>query len=600
MEHSVLARLTELAQQGDDDAFSQIYTKFSKLVYYSSVRIIKDEHAADDIAQDTMIALYKNLQDIKNPQALVAYINRIASRRCADYLRKNKPDRMVIDSEQELLSLVDESENFIPEDYLTDKEKRSEIIDIVNELNIDQRTAIILYYYKQIPIKKIAEMLNINKTTIEKRLSRARANLKVKLEVSMKGLAFTAIPTSSLAKIFETDAAEIFTTEISARIWTEVATKIGYTPQMIAKTLPVATLGTFSATQIATGTATGVVTGGVAATGAVSSITGVAAAILAMSPVIKVAAVSAIVVPAMAAGIYFSNNDAEPVSAVVAQETSVYTDDAFIEDVSSAYPIDDMPEQTSSVPAQSGEYLSLDHLTFDIVGDENVENVLDDMQRHDLIHGVTIAESNAVVVPHDTGEYYTGGYAPMFNNPANIPLEEPIIIYGQSSEPTAEDEPTSDIDEATEKSTEAPSEDATNSSDEPTDEPTEPLTNTTSEPTDGQPETEETPVPSPPSPEPPTEENPAPEPPTPPHPGPSIETAVDRILNLPISTAVTQAEMLSILGITALNPDGTNAPIYLDFFDQIDFDAPGSYVIFIRAVGSDGWSSRRPVVVIVG
>lgn len=56
---------------------------------------------------------------------------------------------------------------------------------------------------------------------------------------------------SNLTRIFEIDAAETFTTEVSAKIWTELATKIGYTPEMIAKTLPIATAGTLSAAEVA-------------------------------------------------------------------------------------------------------------------------------------------------------------------------------------------------------------------------------------------------------------------------------------------------------------------------------------------------------------
>jgi len=56
---------------------------------------------------------------------------------------------------------------------------------------------------------------------------------------------------SNLTRIFEIDAEETFTTEVSAKIWTELATKIGYTPEMIAKTLPIATAGTLSAAEVA-------------------------------------------------------------------------------------------------------------------------------------------------------------------------------------------------------------------------------------------------------------------------------------------------------------------------------------------------------------
>ena len=181
MDYDELAGLVERARQGDGEAFAQLYDIFAKPTYYIALRIVKNELDAEDVVQETMMKLHANLESIKDAQAIVSYVNTIATRLCLVVLSRNKPELIERDSEFALSNLIDENEEIIPEEYAEQKEQRDHIVSLISELSEAQRVVVVLYYYRQLPIKEIADTLEIDETAVKMRLSRARAILKEKL-----------------------------------------------------------------------------------------------------------------------------------------------------------------------------------------------------------------------------------------------------------------------------------------------------------------------------------------------------------------------------------------------------------------------------------
>jgi len=585
MEYEKLAELLELAKQGDEDAFTQIYYKLSKTVYYMSMRIIKNEQDADDMAQEVMTTLYTNLHNIKNPKALVAYVNRITSYRCADFLRKNSRAQMVHDPEQELLNLINENEEFIPEDYLLKKEKREYIVGLIDELSDDHRTVITLFYYNKLSINQIVDLIKSNEATIKKRLSRARNVLKEKMLAGMKGMVFAGAPVVSLSRLLEMDATETFTTEISAKIWQKVAENIGYSPAIIAATMSTATTGT-----------------AVVAPAAATTVTSAITAAIAASPALKVAVVAAVAAPVITASVYINEHIITPMretrqQSVVEQyvDESPAFSDSDVDIIPSIYSGSYMPSDPASF--ETHDEIDAFYYSIDITNGESDDDDITTPTDAGSTESHISQRSNEVsdATPIETTEttyIYEELISSELPETDNEVTDAPTEVAEEATEITdiaTEDEPTED--EAPDESSEP-----TNYPTKPTDTPTEVIITRQPAPpiVDEESSNDETTGQAPP---PPTDSptNPILSPPY-----PSIETAQTRLLNFPTSTIISAEQILAMLEITAINPDGSSAPVYLDFFEEVDWDTPGMYVVFIRAVGNIGWSSHMPVVIVVG
>ena len=162
---------------GDKQAFETIYQATYRQVYYTCMSFLKNEQNAQDIMQDTYITALTHMQQLENPERISAWLNRIAVNKCKDFLAKNMPEEFreeVFETE-----MLEENDNFLPENYVTNNEKRKIVLEIMQEeLSAVQYQTIILYYYDEMSVSEIAECMNCPEGTVTYRLSSARGKIK--------------------------------------------------------------------------------------------------------------------------------------------------------------------------------------------------------------------------------------------------------------------------------------------------------------------------------------------------------------------------------------------------------------------------------------
>ena len=74
-----------------------------------------------------------------------------------------------------------------PVHELIEKQDGERIVDHVLKLAIPYREVILLYYYKQLSIKEVSDILGISESTVKVRLHRAREKLRKPLELLERG-----------------------------------------------------------------------------------------------------------------------------------------------------------------------------------------------------------------------------------------------------------------------------------------------------------------------------------------------------------------------------------------------------------------------------
>lgn len=155
---------------GDTQAFEEIYQATYRQVYYTAFSFLKNEQNTLDVMQDTYITALTHLQQLENPERIVAWLNRIAVNKCKDFLMKKIPEPVEensIDTE-----LLEENDNFLPESYVLNAEKRKIILTIMQEeLSAVQYQTIILYYFDGMSVPEIAACMECPEGTVKYRLS---------------------------------------------------------------------------------------------------------------------------------------------------------------------------------------------------------------------------------------------------------------------------------------------------------------------------------------------------------------------------------------------------------------------------------------------
>ncbi|MGE7693675.1 sigma-70 family RNA polymerase sigma factor [Lysinibacillus sp. NPDC094177] len=131
---------------------------------------VKNSHAAEDIVQEVFIKFSQH--DYEERGQLRAYLSRLTINKSKDYLRSWHYKKLIL---QEKIFPVKAN---IQRDALIEAEERSHIGAAILKLPLTYREPIILYYYEEMKIAEIAQVLGIVENTVKTRLRRAREALK--------------------------------------------------------------------------------------------------------------------------------------------------------------------------------------------------------------------------------------------------------------------------------------------------------------------------------------------------------------------------------------------------------------------------------------
>ena len=133
---------------------------------------LKDTHLAEDAVQDTFIKVHKSYPKFKGESKEKTWIMRIAINVCKNYLRsswwKRIDEAVILDN--------------IPSINSDDTSQDESLLLEIMKLPLKYKEVILLFYYQDMKIREIAEVLNIPEATISVRLMRAREILKIKLK----------------------------------------------------------------------------------------------------------------------------------------------------------------------------------------------------------------------------------------------------------------------------------------------------------------------------------------------------------------------------------------------------------------------------------
>lgn len=134
--------------------FDEIFEEYFDRIYYKVLGAVKNPEDAEDISQEVFISVYKNLHKFRSESNIYTWIYKIAINKIYDFFRKRKIE---LDINEEILGM----------DSSIDTENKVVLEEKLKLISPKEREIVILkdiYGYK---LKEIAEMKNINISTIK-------------------------------------------------------------------------------------------------------------------------------------------------------------------------------------------------------------------------------------------------------------------------------------------------------------------------------------------------------------------------------------------------------------------------------------------------
>jgi len=175
------AALVVSAQSGDEAAFAEIVRRYQRAVYRVAYALTRNASDADDLAQETFVRAYQALGRFRVGEPLYPWLSRIAVNLTYSLFRsrRRRPEVSIeplMEAGQQWAAGDD------PAAETADRERSELVEQSFSCLSPEHQTILVLRVVQDLSYEEIAQALQIPLGTVMSRLSRARAELKARLE----------------------------------------------------------------------------------------------------------------------------------------------------------------------------------------------------------------------------------------------------------------------------------------------------------------------------------------------------------------------------------------------------------------------------------
>lgn len=162
----------ELARGGDAAAFAAIVRRHQSMVFSLALHVLRSRAAAEDLAQDVFLELYRNLPRIESTAHITSWLRRVTSHRCIDELRRVRHRmELQVDAVPDRGASPPSRELFL--------ERRLQ--QLVSGLPARAQIVVVLRYQEELDPSEIAEALDMSVNTVKSHLRRSIAVLRAGL-----------------------------------------------------------------------------------------------------------------------------------------------------------------------------------------------------------------------------------------------------------------------------------------------------------------------------------------------------------------------------------------------------------------------------------
>jgi len=164
--------LVERAVAGDHDAFSDLARASIRKLYAVARLILRDDTRAEDATQEALVAAWRDMAGLRDPDRFEAWLHRVLVREC---YRMAKRERRRVEVEGQIRPMTQ------TQDPSHQQALRDELERGFARLPIEQRTVLVLHHYAGFTFPEIASALGIPVGTAKSRVNRATAAMRAAL-----------------------------------------------------------------------------------------------------------------------------------------------------------------------------------------------------------------------------------------------------------------------------------------------------------------------------------------------------------------------------------------------------------------------------------
>ncbi|MGH8800706.1 MAG: RNA polymerase sigma factor [Casimicrobiaceae bacterium] len=169
--------LIERYRKGDREAFTELVVRYQRPIYNAALWILRRAEDASDIAQIVFLRVAEHVDDYDPQYRFFSWIYRIAVNESLNLLRRNGSEDTLEDDGD-----IPEPESANPEARLNQAERAARVGQAMKSMSTMDRTVLTLRHFSECSYQEIAEILEVDETTVKSRLYEARQRLRSMLD----------------------------------------------------------------------------------------------------------------------------------------------------------------------------------------------------------------------------------------------------------------------------------------------------------------------------------------------------------------------------------------------------------------------------------
>ncbi len=179
---------------GSPEAFERFVGHFRTKIFQYSWLTCRDREDAEEVAQETLLKVFQNFEQLREPEHVRSWVFRIAKNACLMKRRKSvfAPEQEL--SLEELMPAGQEIADWaeLPDSAVLRSELRSALDRAIAELPPLYRTVVLLRDIEELSTEETAQVLEVPADVVKTRLHRGRLALRKKLDEVLRGRDGTA------------------------------------------------------------------------------------------------------------------------------------------------------------------------------------------------------------------------------------------------------------------------------------------------------------------------------------------------------------------------------------------------------------------------
>jgi RNA polymerase sigma-70 factor (ECF subfamily) len=173
--------LVQLCLQGKQSAQLEIYNRYYKAMYNTSVRIVKNSAEAEDVMQESFLNAFTKLHTFKREVTFGAWLKRIVINNSIYHYRKQqKKNEVDLD---DVIYKVEDNDVVVSDHAITEL-KAQKVMETMNLLKDNYRVSLTLHLIEGYDYEEISKIMDISYANCRTTISRAKESLRNKLTMA--------------------------------------------------------------------------------------------------------------------------------------------------------------------------------------------------------------------------------------------------------------------------------------------------------------------------------------------------------------------------------------------------------------------------------